>query len=263
MKFGFCTNIDNYQLLADLGYDYIELSGREILTYSPEKMKEVLKILSDGPVSCCGFNSTIPVEVPIVGEGFSPEKTSECAKKLCFAAAFLGASNIGIGSPASRRLPKGYDMARADDEARQFLTIFSQEASQYRINILWEHLNYEESNYCITWKDGLNLVHSLNLPNVSLVCDLYHIHTNGESLLDLSLDPSAIGHVHMAQKSDGLRVALLPEYKDIYKEFLFTLMGLGYDGTVSVEPINGQASDQAELSLNIMKEIISQWKKQL
>ena len=66
-------------------------------------------------------------------------------------------------------------MARADDEARQFLTIFSQEASQYHINILWEHLNYEESNYCITWKDGLKLVHSLNLPNVALVCDLYPV----------------------------------------------------------------------------------------
>ena len=45
MKFGFCTTFDNYGLLDELGYDYIELAGRDVVEYEPSRLDEMAKTI--------------------------------------------------------------------------------------------------------------------------------------------------------------------------------------------------------------------------
>ena len=255
MKFGFCTTFDNYGLLAELGYDYIELAGRDVVEYEPSRLDEMAKTIREGRVKCCGFNSAVPASVPIVGEGASADKTREYAKRLCEVGAKLGIGAIGIGSPACRRLPYGYDVPLSNSQAAEFLSIFCDVAEAYGIRILWEHLNPTEANYGLSWNHGAELVRRVNKKNMALVCDLYHIDINRESLRDLEQDPSLIGHVHMAQLEGTARLGLLPAHEDRYEEFFAKLRSLHYDGIVSIEAFSGVPSEEAARSIGILKKL--------
>lgn len=256
MKFGYCTTFDNYELLDELGYDYIELAGRDVVEYEPSRLDEMEKKIKEGRVKCCGFNSAVPASVPIVGEGCSEEKTREYAKKLCEVGAKLGIGAIGIGSPACRRLPYGYNLPLADSQAQEFLSVFCDVAAPYGIKVLWEHLNPTEANYGLTWNHGVQLAKKVNKPNMALVCDLYHIDINRESLRDLEQDPSLIGHVHMAQLEGIERKGLLPAYEERYQEFFAKLRSLDYDGIVSIEAFSGVAKEEAARSIEILRKLV-------
>ncbi|RGZ00352.1 sugar phosphate isomerase/epimerase [Clostridium sp. AM58-1XD] len=255
MKFGYCTSFDNYPLLDQLGYDYIELAGREVVGLEKSKLNEMEKTLKTGRVKCCGFNSAVPGEIAIVGENYSEETAREYAKKLCAVGGQLGISGIGIGSPASRRLPYGYNVPLADSQAEEFLSIFGEESAPYGIKIFWEHLNPTEGNYGLTWNHGVELVKKVNMENVMMVCDLYHMEVNREFLLDLDQEPSLIGHVHMAQLEGTERRGILPNYRARYEEFIEKLKSLGYDGIISIEAFSGSVDEEAAGSIRLLREL--------
>ena len=255
MKFGYCTTFDNYELLDKLGYDYIELAGRDVVEYDRSRLDEMERIIKSGRVKCCGFNSAVPAGVPIVGDSYSPEKTKEYAEKLCEVGAKLGIGAIGIGSPACRRLPYGYNVPLADSQAKEFLSVFCDVAAPYEIKILWEHLNPTEGNYGLTWNHGIELVKKTGRENLGLVCDLYHIDINRESLNDLDREPSLIGHVHLAQLEGHNRFGLLPAYVGRYEQYQKKLPSHGNHGIVSIEAFSGNAEEEAARSIEILKKL--------
>ena len=255
MKFGYCTSFDNYSLLDQLGYDYIELAGREIVGFEKAKLDEMEKTLKAGRVKCCGFNSAIPADIAIVGDRFSEKASREYAKKLCVIGGQLGISGIGIGSPASRRLPYGYNVPLADSQAVEFLSVFGEESAPYGMKIFWEHLNPTEGNYGLTWNHGVELVKKVNMENVMLVCDLYHMDVNRECLRDLDQAPSLIGHAHMAQMDGTERRGILPEHRTRYEEFIGKLKSLGYDGIISIEAFSGSVAEEAAGSIRLLREL--------
>ncbi|MEY8339238.1 sugar phosphate isomerase/epimerase [Lachnospiraceae bacterium 62-35] len=258
MEFGYCTTFDHYLLLEKLGYDYIELAGREVVEYDKARLDEMAEVFRNGKVKCCGFNSAVPGNIPIVGEGYDRKISREYAKRLCAVGEKLGIRGIGIGSPASRRLPYGYDVGIADRQAEEFLRIFGEEAASCGITVFWEHLNPTEGNYGLTWNHGIELVKRVDLPNVKLVCDLFHIEINRESLRDLEQAPALISHVHMAQLKGIRRLGLCPEYKEQYRKFIRKLGSLGYDGVISIEAFAGSVEEEAARSIKLLQELCCQ-----
>ena len=83
MKYGCGTTIDNYSILQDLGFDYIELPGNQISKMTDEEFDALKTILENGSVKCCGFNAALTPDIVITGEGYDLEKAKAYAELLC------------------------------------------------------------------------------------------------------------------------------------------------------------------------------------
>ena len=73
MKYGCGTTMQNYHILEELGFDYIELPGNQIAAMSEEKFLQVQKTIEQGKVKCCGFNAALPPEIVLTGDGYDLE----------------------------------------------------------------------------------------------------------------------------------------------------------------------------------------------
>lgn len=112
MKYGCGTTIDNYSILQDLGFDYIELPGNQISKMTDEEFDALKTVLENGSVKCCGFNAALTPDVVITGEGYDLEKAKAYAELLCKRGSQLHISVIGIGSPKSRKFQEGADLVK-------------------------------------------------------------------------------------------------------------------------------------------------------
>ena len=112
MKYGCGTTIDNYSILQDLGFDYIELPGNQISKMTDEEFDALKTVLENGSVKCCGFNAALTPDVVITGEGYDLEKAKAYAELLCKRGSQLHISAIGIGSPKSRKFQEGADLVK-------------------------------------------------------------------------------------------------------------------------------------------------------
>lgn len=112
MKYGCGTTIDNYSILQDLGFDYIELPGNQISKMTDEEFDALKTVLENGSVKCCGFNAALTPDVVITGEGYDLEKAKAYAELLCKRSSQLHISAIGIGSPKSRKFQEGADLVK-------------------------------------------------------------------------------------------------------------------------------------------------------
>ena len=128
MKYGCGTTIDNYSILHDLGFDYIELPGNQISKMTDEEFDALKTVLENGSVKCCGFNAALTPDIVITGEGYDLEKAKAYAELLCKRGSQLHISAIGIGSPKSRKFQEGDDLEKAWKETEAFMTMLDRKS---------------------------------------------------------------------------------------------------------------------------------------
>lgn len=260
MIFGCCAGIDNYEETAAAGFSYIELPGWAVAAMSESEFERARDKILGGPIPCWGFNSYCRGRPAIVGPDFSEREAVDYARLLCRRGRELGIRSIGIGAPAARRLPEGYDRELADRQCERFLTLTCAAAAEQGISILFEAVHDRMCNYANFSRDAVGLVERLALPNLFMVLDFYHMRVMGEDVLDISAALPHIRHTHISTcgpelERDFPQAEELPYYADILR----ALRAGGYDGSMSVEadlrllPAHGAGSVEmlrrAELSL--------------
>ena len=107
-------------------------------------------------------------------------------------------------------------------------------------------LNRAETNLINSLAEGAALQADVNLPNVGLLADSYHMWQEGEDMQRL-VSCAPFMHIHVAEK--GSR-AYPTEDSDELEEFFGLLKKTGYDGTVSIE---GKSSDWKADSLKALE----------
>ncbi|MDR1731737.1 MAG: sugar phosphate isomerase/epimerase [Synergistaceae bacterium] len=264
MKLGCCISIGQYDDLCALGYDFAELSGYETAGLSEADVSRLAGKIQERGVPCLGFNAYCRDNVPMVGPGYDRKKAREYAALLARRGNLLGAKNLGIGSPLARRLPKGYDLKKADEQMKEFLTITAEEADKWGMTVLYEALNPLTCDYGIGTLHALNMVETLsrenpNLKNLAMVLDFHHKVLAGEAADDFAGAMPWVRHLHINGITEDKRKRF-PEAADadFCRRALKAAEALGYDGTVSVEADPGEKSflEDARRSLEILREII-------
>ncbi|MEL7624505.1 MAG: sugar phosphate isomerase/epimerase family protein [Clostridiales bacterium] len=236
MILGVCTTIDNYRAVAQLGYDFIELSGYEVAHMSEPEINEATALLKRQGIPCLAINAYCREELPIVGSGFNPDNIRIYAALVSARAARLGAKTLGIGSPAARQLPAGYSNELADNQMRQFLSITAQEAAKHDLWVLYEPLNPHICQYGLSTAHGVDLVRSVGEANVGLVLDYHHMAITSEAMEDLGFAIPLTRHLHINHVGGDNRKHYMTE-TDLPSavNFLAAARRLGYRGTLSVE----------------------------
>lgn len=257
MKYGVGTSIGNYEMLSDLGFDYIELAGNQIAKMTEEEFAVVQKTIAEGSVNCCGFNAALPPEIILCGEGYDLDLAKEYAENLCKRGSLLGITAIGIGSPNSRKYKNDDSLELAWKQVEDFLSMFADVAAQYNIIVMYESLNHTESQFGLRIREGAELIERLGKDNLKLVFDIYHMHMEQESLEEVKAALPYIHHVHIAERVGTERRYPTKDLYDYYKNAIGLVMEYGYDNAICTEAFDGDVYEGAKRSISLLKEIVA------
>ena len=258
MKIGLCTPTKNIEKVKEIGYDYIEVAGNEIAAMTEEEFNAFVAKKETLGYPVAGFNAYCNDKTPIVGDGFSEEKAKAYAEKMCARGAKLGIKNIGVGAPGARKLPAGYDMDKAYAQCEKFLEITATEAAKYGINVLFEALHDKCCDFANHTADGIKMVKKINMDNLKIVLDFYHMEAMGEDITDLKDIMPYVRHLHCNHTPEGTldREYIVPEDEEMLMKIKKAVSECGYDGTISIEPNDTPDFDKvAPVAYVVMKKV--------
>ena len=258
MLIGLCTKLDNIEKVKEIGYDYIELSGNEIMSLSDEQFYDFADRKKRLDFRVEGFNAYCNAKTPMVGDLFCEKTVQAYAAKICERGAVLGFRFLDIGAPAARMLPDGYNRVKADNQCKKFLEITAKEAQKHNIEVLFEALHNQCCNYLHYSKEALKLVQEVNMDNLKINLDFYHMEIMQENFEDAIPIMPYVRHLHYNHISPGKldREYIIPEDKPVLQQIKRIIDAGSYDGTFSVEPDDTPAFERlATVSYQVMREI--------
>ena len=254
MKFGCCTTASNYDLLVKCGYDFIELAGSEVYSMNESDWQQFVAKVSKTGIPCVGFNSYCKERPAIVGDNFDEDETRRYAAFIAKRGAELGVKSIGIGAPFARRIPKDYPKEKADAQCRRFLEITCEEAAKHGLTVLFEAVHEHICDYATHTDDALNMVKSLDIDNLQMVLDFYHMEAMGEDRLDFDRCMPYIRHLHFSTCEENYGRKYPSEADlEILGKIMKKLSAFGYDGTLSIEAATSDFETDALRALDVLK----------
>ena len=249
MLFGYSAMPADCEAARKTGYDYVELPAKVIAAMTD---KEFSTFAGSLQIQALRMNAFCPPDVVIAGTGHDISSIREYTKRLAPRAAALGVKMVGIGSPMSRNIPKGFCNELAQEQIETSLCEISYILENQGIAVCLEALATCYCNTVNTLAEAVGIVRKLQQPNIHVVLDFYNMEHMGEA--DISLLELPFAHVHISD-DDGapnLRSYLKPEKKEIHQKRLRKLPEKGYDGCITLEVDVPYDPVRAAESLRIM-----------
>lgn len=233
MRFGVCAERDKTALLAETGYDYIELSvaadldpeGLDAADWAARR-REIAAL----PLVCESFNSFVRTG-KIVGPEADPDRLRRYVDTALERAAEVGGKIIVLGSGGARNVPEGYSRETARRQLLEFLTFCADASDKTGVVVVIEPLRSGESNVLNTVGDGAEYVRTLNRAGVRNLADTYHMEAENEPLDAITASRDVLAHVHTADT--GRRAPGTGTYD--HAALFQTLAAAGYQERVSIE----------------------------
>jgi sugar phosphate isomerase/epimerase len=258
MKIGCCTGTENYEALCDLGYDFIELAGTQVMKMGGEELADAERLIAAKGVPCNGFNAYCGAGLPMAGPDFDIQAARDYAAEICRRGAILGIRVIGLGAPLARRIPQNFDKTLAARQIRDFVRVTAEEGAKRGIRILLEALNPTICDLLTNTREALEVVRELNMPGLRMVLDFHHLTQAGEDVEGIAYAMPYVEHLHIDDTREGGRWHLRPEGIPFYRRCVRAAQACGYAGTLSIEPTAASAPfrEEARQSLDILRSLI-------
>lgn len=253
MQFGICTKIENLELFADTGIDFVEVNATAIANKTDEAFAEA-KAISDrfpGLVRAC--NGLVPSTLRLTGPDVNFDEIRTYTEKCFGRLAQLGVKIVVFGSSAAKQVPDGFSHEEAWEQLVCVMRVFADEAQKHDQTVVIEPLNTGECNIINTVEDSVALMKATDRPNVRAHVDFYHLMQNGETLSQLAPLVPHIAHVHIASPVKRI----VPTFDDgaHYGAFLKTLRENGYDGTLSYEGKSKLDEDMVRTMMRFLRSL--------
>lgn len=237
---GYCTGLANLEAAKAAGFDYVELSARDIAALPDADFEAAAAKIKSLGIATPAANNFIPGTLKLTGPETNVEQQNAHLKKTLTRMARLGTQIVVFGSGEARRFPEGFSK---DDAFKQLVDFGRRAAEEGRANgitITVEPLRRQESNMINTAAEGLALVEAINHPNFQLMIDFYHLASEQEDPGIVLRAKDRLRHLHVANPQGRVFPAKWEEFD--YAPFFANLKKIGYDKRISVE---GRATDFA------------------
>lgn len=251
-EIGVCTSVKNAEMLATLGYDYIEEGVRRFLV--PDKEEEVflenLALASNAPIPVKACNSFLPGKLKSVGPDAVHTQILEFARTAFRRAQKAGVEIIVFGSGGSRNIPDGFSHEEA---AGQFISLLKQMApiaGEYNVTIAFEPLRSGETNFINTVTEGAGIVRKVNHPNFRLLADIYHMLMEDEGPESIINNADLLDHVHIAEKEGR---SIPGTHGEDFTPYFEALKKADYQGRISIEGRWKDMDAQAPVAIETLK----------
>ena len=178
------------------------------------------------------FNIFIPGELKIVGPEVNESAVLTYVEKVFQRCKAAGVSRIIWGSGGSRRVPDGFDHAKAKEQFISIAKKIAAKASQYNITLALENLNSTETNFITTVEEALDIVKKVDHKNLRLCVDIYHMRKEGESPSSILKAKNYIIYCEVAEKEGRTPPGV---QGDDFRPYFTALKQVGYHDKISIE----------------------------
>jgi len=253
---GVCTSVNNAELLAQNGYDYIEEAvGRFLVPAADEDtFLSNLETASRLPIPVRACNNFIPGSLKSVGPDAAHQDILQYTTTAFRRAQQAGIEYIVFGSGGSRRVPEGFPHQEAIEQFVSLVKLIAPVAGEYNVTMVLEPLRRAECNLINTVAYGARIVEMVGHPNFTLLADIYHMLDMNESADSIINHGSLIDHMHIAE----LEGRSMPgTHGEDFTPYFSAMKKIGYTGMISLEGNWADMETQASSALNVVKEQMS------
>ena len=231
---GVCGSSTQWDIIQKAGCTYVEENVGKLLNPKLSdaefsKSAEAFKSKNIPVRACNGF---LPGELKLVGPETKHDEVVAYATIALKRAKELGVEVVVLGSGGARKVPDGFDRAKADEQFVAVVKRLGEAAEKHGMIVAMESLNRSETNFGNTLRECTKLIKAVNHSRVKLVADMYHMLKEDEAPDAILEASSLLAHCHIAEKAqrtppgtDG----------DDFKPYLRALKKLGYHGRISLE----------------------------
>lgn len=212
--------------IINSGYDFAECSVGLIMNISDEDFEKVIE--KNVKIKIC--NCFIPSEYKIVED--SPELWERVEKSL-WRMEKLSTEIVVLGSGGARSIPDTMPYEEGFRKVEKFLIRCNELTKKHNIIIAIEPLNHNESNFIPTVNEAYKLAKKLNLSNVRILADIFHMYVEKEAFSVLNDTVDEIIHTHI--NNPLTRTCPTLEENKYIINFAKALNTAGYNKTVTIE----------------------------
>jgi len=197
--------MDNSQdsLVYASGYRYIVENVVKYfspLTVDDAAFEKNLQTFSKMKTKIYALNIFMPGDMKLVGPDVNETAIVDYARGVFARCQRAGIDLIIWGSGGARRVPDGFDPAKA---RQQFIAIAKKVAAvarEYNVRLALENLNSSETNFINTAVEALQVVKEVNQPNFRLCVDIYHMLMEHEPPAIIESTKPWLIHVDIAER---------------------------------------------------------------
>ena len=262
MRIGCCTNMhagidgtgaEHIGLLAELGYDYIELPLAELTALDDPAFLRIRETLAAAGIPCEACNNFFPRHMRLTGPDVDYGAILAYARLAVEKARRLGAKIIVFGSGPAKMSPPGFSLAEAFDQLVYLLSEISPILGEAGITLAIEPLRQEECNLINSFSEGCALADAVGADNVKVLVDYYHLRWEREDIRRLAImGRGRLAHVHFARAGERTFPADIGEDGD-YPAFIKALELAGYEARISIEAYAKPLAEDAAAGLRFMR----------
>jgi sugar phosphate isomerase/epimerase len=234
-EIGVVQDIENDSLLQIFGYRYLVENTSKFLsprTVSDEQFQEKLNILRKSRIPLYACNIFIPGDLKVVGPSVNESEVLAYVEKVFARAQQAHLTMIIWGSSGSRRVPDGFDRAKAKEQFIAIAQKIAAVASRYNIILALENLNTTEANFITTVKEALEIVKAVNHKNLRLCTDIYHMLKENESPDIILKAKGYVVYCEVAEKEGRTPPGV---HGDNFRPYLSALKKIGFSGKIVIE----------------------------
>jgi D-psicose/D-tagatose/L-ribulose 3-epimerase len=241
------------KVLAAAGCDYYEPGvATAVMTEGEAEFNEHLPYWSVGGLEPKSANLFLPGEHKVVGPGVDAKAIRAYMAEALRRAAALGIERLVFGSGKAREVPDGFPREEAYLQLKQAARWACEAANAAggKTVVCLEHLRRAETNIVNSLAEAGELVHELDLPNLALVVDGYHLMEEHEDVAVVREVADKVAHVHVCGPDRHP-----PTESDV--KYLASLFGelerIGYRGRISIEASFADLESQAPGALSAVR----------
>jgi sugar phosphate isomerase/epimerase len=243
--------LEQAELLASLGYDYVELPLAGFDLTGHEGTEAAKRCVTSTAIPTAVLQSFMPASIRVTGPDVNEARVTAYlsrAAEVCHAA---GARVAVFGAAWSRNVPAGWSRDVAHDQLLEAFTWTADAFAGSGTVVGIEPQNIKEANIIRFIDEAVGYAKAVNRPEIKVMVDFYHLDEEATPLTDISRFGEWICHV---QTADTGRNHPGSGHYD-YAAFAEQIRIIGYDETVSVEVMKHLTPDQMLKSLDFLRGI--------
>ena len=247
------TGAEHIGLLAELGYDYVELPMAEVMGLDEPAFLQIVETLDHAGIPCEACNNFFPKHMRLTGPEVDHAAVHSYIEQAVHRANRLGASVIVFGSGAAKMSPPGFSLSAAHDQLVRFLSEAAPVAGAAGITLAVEPLRREECNLINSFSEGCALVDAVGADNVKVLVDFYHSSSEKEDPRHIAIMGNGrLAHVHFAQPEGRVFPSEAVQIKGFHA-FVKALQLAIYHGRISIEAYSDALAADAAAGLRFMR----------
>ena len=243
--------IERIELIAGLGYDYIELPIVPMMALSDAEFDALCERVVRAGIPCRSCCNLLPPDVRVTGPNVDYGKVRAYLEKATARVRKLGASVIVFGSPAARDVIGDFPREIAMIQFIKALQIMD-EYTDDNLSFVIEHVGKLEGNLVYTVKEGCMVHEICRTKHIGVLADTYHMAVENEPVENIALAGSNLLHVHTANPTG--RIYPAPNDGVDYKKIMDILKSINYQGGISVEAFPKNTELDARMALETLRQ---------